>query len=192
MTTFTYRGRELAYLDHPYNATRHNERAVEIPIAVDFITKQSGAGIELGDVLGHYTDAGPDAGPFLVVDLDENADGALTADVREWTPDEPLDWLVSISTIEHIGWDPPTGEVDPHAAPRLLDRIDQFTRGPMLVTVPLGYNPGLDVHLLDRPSCGSTMVTEDGYWWREEPGVVWLPYDSNTPRARAVWIGSFP
>jgi len=186
VTVFQYQGRELAYLDHPYNDTRHNERSVEIPIALDFIAGRSGAGIEIGDVLGHYTDAGPD----LVVDRDGTA-GAVTADVRDWEPDEPLDWLVSISTIEHVGWDPPTGEIDPHAAPRLLARIGRYARGPVLVTMPLGYNPGVDVYLLDRSSYGSTMITEDGFWWREEPGVVWLPYDSNTPRARAVWIGAW-
>jgi hypothetical protein len=37
--TFPYRGVELRYFAHPYNATWRNERAIEIPIARHFIER---------------------------------------------------------------------------------------------------------------------------------------------------------
>lgn len=192
--TFEYRGHRHDYLDHPYNDTRRNERAVEVPIALAFMDRQVGAGIEIGNVTRHYR---PKA-KHTVVDLDEVSGGVINADVRTWSPPEPFDWLVSVSTVEHVGWPRPwprPDEAEPHAAAAVLDRFRQFVRPgrSMLITAPLGFNPGLDVALLDNPPEGSsTMVTDDGEHWREMPGIWWRPYGVHTVAAAAVWIWETP
>lgn len=192
--TFTYRGQELPYLDHPYNETRQHERAIEVPIALAFMDRQVGDGLEVGNVTGHYSER-----PGLtVVDLDEKAPGVLNEDIRSWTPERRFDWLVSISTIEHVGWARPwphPDELDAHAAAKSGRRLHQFVKrdGPMLVTAPLGFNPGLDVALLDDPPEGSsTMVTDDGHDWYEKPGIWWRPYGVHTRAAAAVWVWETP
>lgn len=192
--TFEYRGRRHDYLDHPYNETRLNERAIEVPIALAFLNHQTGAGIEVGNVTRHYQPESTHA----VVDLDEVAGGVLNEDVRTWTPERPFDWLISISTVEHVGWPRPwphPGVAEPHAATETLDRFRRFVRpgGPMLVTAPLGFNPGLDVALLDDPPEGSsTMLTDDGHDWYERPGIWWRPYGVHTRAAAAVWVWETP
>jgi hypothetical protein len=158
------------------------------------MARQSGAGLEVGNVTSHY---GTWYG-LTVVDLDEHADGVLNEDIRTWSPERPFDWLVSISTIEHVGWARPwphPDESDPHAAANTIARLRQLVKpgGPMLVTAPLGFNPGLDVALLDDPPEGSsTMVTDDGATWYEKPGIWWRPYGVHTIAAAAVWVWEVP
>jgi hypothetical protein len=93
--TFSWNGQTL---DHAYNHTSYNSRRVEIPIARWFLAQRPEArALEIGNVLAHY-------GPILwpVVDLREP--GAINANVMAWRPETPVERLVSISTVEHIGY----------------------------------------------------------------------------------------
>jgi len=132
----------LKYFDHPYNHTARNMRRVEIPIARWFVEQSPGARIlEVGNVLSHY---GPVRWP--AVDLLE---GPIKADVMKWKPDRPVDLLISISTVEHIGFGKFARDTAPTTPADVLRRFRGFLapRGTAVATVPTAYNPVLDFEL---------------------------------------------
>lgn len=144
MATFTWNGLTLAYFNHSYNHTALNMRCVEIPV-VRWFLGQCGEGariLEVGNVLSHY---GPVTWP--VVDLYEK--GAINADVMCWEPQEPVDLLISISTIEHIGFGKYKKTTAPTRPSLVLARFRSFLAegGQAVVTAPAGYNPVLDAEL---------------------------------------------
>lgn len=182
--TFTYWGRKLTELDHPYNDTARNERAVEIPVALHFLDTVKGDGLEVGNVLGHYGCTRK----RVVVDLHEHGDNVANIDIRDVTVRD-LPWIVSVSTVEHVGWD---DDSDPTAAVDTLERLRSFLApdGRMLVTVPLGYNPPLDAHLLHASGAMRccTLVRDP---WRQTDEMEHRPYIGDGHGAGAVWIGEY-
>ena len=149
MKRFQFRDRTYPYFDHPYNHTATNERAVEVPIVTAVLQAASGRVLEIGNVLGHYGFSG-----HTVVDKYEHAPGVTCGDIAEHQPAAAYDLIVSISTIEHVGWDEEIfdgGKIARtlrHVRERLLARD-----GHALITVPLGYNPFMD-RLLERGDVG--------------------------------------
>ena len=193
--TFTYNGTELEEFHHPYNHTRLNERAIEIPIAQAWLANQIGdRGLEVGNVLGHYD---LDIPPRTIVDRFEEGDGVTNIDLFD-LPATEWDWIVAISTVEHIGWDPGQRH-DPTAAARAIEFLARplTPMDHMLITVPLGYHPRLDQVLLDGQTSArtaSTMVRDLtlGGPWTQTEGLAWRPYNQ-TPGlgANALWIGEW-
>ncbi len=54
---FEFDGKSLSLFYHHYNMTWANERAVEVPIAADFLRRSAGKRVlEVGNVLSHYGD----------------------------------------------------------------------------------------------------------------------------------------
>jgi len=136
---FPWDGTWLAYFDHPYNHTAQNMRRVEIPIVRYHIEKfKQGRErlrmLEVGNVLSHYQEI-----DWPVVDLEEP--GCINIDVMEYEPDEPVDFLVSISTVEHVSGEPND----------VLDKLRSFLvpTGQAVITVPTQYNRHLDRRLRD-------------------------------------------
>src|SRR5579872_7186960 len=75
--SFEFRGKTYLYFWHRYNATWRNERAVEIPIAREFIAQSRGGNVlEVGNVLSHYGPVQHD-----VLDKYEKAEGVINEDV---------------------------------------------------------------------------------------------------------------
>jgi len=140
---FVWNGLRLAYFDHSYNHTALNSRRVEIPVVRWFIhqCRPKSRVLEVGNVLAHYGVA-----HWPVVDLHER--GAINADVMRWKPGKPVDLLVSISTIEHIGFGRYAGP-KPVKASSVLARFKNFLApgGEAVVTAPTRYNPELDAEL---------------------------------------------
>ncbi len=185
MSTFRWRGRTLDLLDAEYNSTLTNERAVEIPIALDFInrTPHMSAGLEVGNVLSHYL---PPAPPWRRVDRDEIAPGVENLDVFQIQGG--YDWIVSISTIEHIR-NPPNHWAG--AAALFYLRGLLHAGGRMLVTVGLGQTP-LDEWLLydeTGASFSGTMVRDRNGWVQTKRPET-RDYGPKNG-ARAVWIGDW-
>ncbi len=185
---FTFWGREFEYADFAYNTTRQNERAVELPIAFDFVDHAEGRGLEVGNVLSHYRPVA-----HRVVDRYEPADGF---DARAWDVfdiDGMYDWIVSVSTLEHVRNDKrelrnPAGGV---AALIYLSGL-LTPNGHMLVTVGLGQNPLLDRMLLeDEPAERAATLVREGDGWVQTDELTFEPYLSNPCRAASVWIGEW-
>lgn len=182
--TFEWRRLRLPYLDDPYNTTLLNERAVEVPIAREWMQgNRAGGLVEVGNVLGHYGTTG-----HRVIDRYEEADGVEALDVFDLTG--PLHAVLAISTLEHVRWDPPE-ERDPTGAIRAVEHLRDLLEpgGSMLVTVPLGQNPYLDGAILsggldaDEEACmlhgpdGWTFTLERRWGPLRErswPSVVWV------------------
>lgn len=185
--TFSYWGDDLDYYDHPYNTTARNERAVELPVAFAWLDQQTGRGLEVGNVTSHYRPAG-----HRIVDLYEHAPGVDNADL--FTVSGRFDWVLAISTLEHVRWDPPAPR-DAVGAFAALRRLRSLLApcGRMLITVPFGHHPHLDAQLCSGRSGAtreSTMV-RDGDGWVQHKGVAWRPYGASTPWAESVWIGEW-
>lgn len=188
-TTFKYHGASLRYYDHPYNTTRLNERAVELPAAFRWLSRRTGAGLEVGNVLGRYR---PDL-PHRVVDAYEVAPGVDNLDV--FRVNGSYDYVVSVSTIEHVRWDLDRRGRDPEGAVRALRHLESLLApgGRMFVTVPLGCNPRLDNVLMAGASGAGRAATfvRDGDGWTQTDELTWKPYGATTPWAEAVWIGEW-
>ena len=140
---FRFQGRPLVCFEHPYNGTLNNERAVEVPIVMKYVDRHRGQSIlEVGNVLSHYFDF-----PHDIVDKYEQADGVRNEDVLEFSPRKKYDLVVTISTLEHVGFDETPKNPD-----KILLAIDHLMSllapgGELVVTLPVGYNPTMDEQL---------------------------------------------
>ena len=184
--------RKLNLLDHPYNTTALNERAVEVPLAAMWLEGRSNV-LELGNVLAHYSDV-IDVPDRRVVDLYEEAPGVENTDMRSLdVADLGVDTVVAISTFEHVDGNGPgaVGEMSrwvDAAADRLFD---------LLVTVPIDQNPQLDGALVAgafRPD-RCWVATWDGGWTlrrlSEGERVKWTPRRAPDVWPWTVWIGEW-
>jgi hypothetical protein len=136
--TFQFQGRPIRYLPHTF-AT---ERRAEIPLGLDFLGSL-GPGVrilEVGNVLAPFG-----APERTVVDLYERAPNVINEDIVAFSRGLRYDRILSISTLEHVGFDEPEprpgkfqAALD-HLLTELLDPAGAF-----LATVPLGYNPEVD------------------------------------------------
>lgn len=104
--TFHYQEKSLPYNRVPYNNV--GERAVEIPIAFDFLLHlpKKDKLLEIGNTLSYYENALSD---YLglksrrIIDKFERASGVDNVDLMDLPSSEKYDGILSISTVEHIG-----------------------------------------------------------------------------------------
>jgi glycosyltransferase involved in cell wall biosynthesis len=189
--TFIFQGKTYRYFYHNYNRTWRNERAVEVPIVWQILKKYEGKNIlEVGNVLSHYFSVSHD-----IIDKYEKIDSVISHDAVDFNPPKRYDLIVSISTLEHIGWD----EIlrDSTKIPHTIENLERLLapKGKMIVTLPLGYNPELDKLLGDgkiqftRRFC-LKRVSKDNKWmeadWKE---VKNARYDGPFPYANGLVIG---
>lgn len=182
-------GQVHRYFTHPYNWTWKNERAVELPIAFQFLREHGhGRGLEVGNVLSHYVTAN-----WTIIDKYEEGAGVSNCDILDHRPEKLYDFIVSISTLEHVGWD----EEDKTpgkcvlALHHLYDSL--ASGGRMLITAPFGYNRYLDDTIRSRtiaPEKETFLFRRLGNRWKEGPAQL-VPYHRRRWFARSVWIGEF-
>jgi hypothetical protein len=134
--TFIFLGHTYRYFTALYNATYPNERSVEIPIAMSIVNACGKCILEIGNVLSHYF-----VFSHVIIDKYESAPGVINEDIVDWRADEKFDLIVSISALEHIGWDETPR--DDTKIPRALENLVK-PGGQILITVPIGQNPVLD------------------------------------------------
>jgi len=126
--------------------TWHGERAVEIPMVMEMVRKYQGKNIlEVGNVLSHHVRFEHD-----VLDKYEIGKGAINADVVDFKSEKKYDLIVSISTLEHVGWDEKPRE--DLKIPRAIENLKALISpsGTIIITLPLGYNSNLDKLLKDE------------------------------------------
>ena len=101
MQTFTLQKETYSYFFHKYNLAWRNERAVEVSIIWRAVKVHQGQKIlEVGNVLSHYFPVNHD-----ICDKHEKAKGVINQDIINFQPASKYDLIVSISTLEHVGWD---------------------------------------------------------------------------------------
>jgi len=194
---FVFQGRTYHYFYHRYNLTWTNERSVEVPIVLRIVNDHSGKEIlEIGNVLSHYFPVKHD-----IVDKYEKAERVIQEDVVDFKPAKSYDLIISISTLEHVGWDE-----DPNMPARILGEPSKILtaltvlksslakKGLMVVTLPLGQNRELDRLLREdkvqfsRRQC-MRRISKDNRWvevdWTE---CVSAKYGSPYPAANALII----
>jgi SAM-dependent methyltransferase len=150
---FSFAGEQYSYLIHHYNTTWRNERTVEVPLAARMLEQRGAArSLEIGNVLGNYIGEARLLPEREIIDKYEFAPGVENVDVIDHDPGQPYDVIVSISTLEHVGWD--EDPQDSSKAIRAIERMHDWLApgGELLVTVPLGHHPELDRRLLDGPA----------------------------------------
>lgn len=181
--TFRFNGRTYEYLYHSYNRTWKNERGVEIPIFRELLIQHEGRRVlEVGNVLSHYFPI-----QHEVVDKYEVSPGVINKDIMDLIPQQPYDLIVSISTLEHVGWDE-----QPREPEKLLHVIEHLRStcltpsGKLVASLPIGYNQYFDGLL----NSGKTPFTAQHFLKRMSKQNYWIESDweqcRNAPYGRFV------
>ena len=142
--SFELAGRTYPYYYGRYNTTWHHERAVEIPVAWDIVSRfEPDRVLEVGNVLPHYFKTS-----HLVLDKDEADPRVVNTDVIDYVTDRRFDLVVTISTLEHVGFDY-SETAEPGKIVQAIDHLRGLLSptGHLLITLPMGYNPHLDEFL---------------------------------------------
>jgi hypothetical protein len=174
--SFTFQASQYAYFSHRYNLTFLNERTVEIPLALaELGGHPPGRILEVGNVLLHY----PGVPDHDVVDRYERHAGnpVIRADARSFATSVRYDLIISISTLEHVGWDE-TPRV-PQKAWETIQHLRTLLSpsGHLFCTVPFGYHPHLDERLLaERATFASYGIlrrtSADNAWAEVDPAAI--------------------
>jgi len=141
---FYFNGRKYKYCTSFYNYSFSTERTIEIPIVLGEI-REGMKVLEVGNVLNRKGDIKTD-----VVDKYEKAPGVINQDIVDFDPGIMYDLIISISTLEHVGFDEP--ETEPDKTIRAVEKMTSLIKpgGKIIITVPLGYNKYMDERLADR------------------------------------------
>ncbi len=135
----------------------------------------------MGNVLSHYFPINHD-----VVDKYEVSPGVINQDIVEFVPQTPYDLIVSISTLEHVGWDE-----QPQEPIKLLQAIEHLRSkclapsGRFVASLPIGYNRYFD-NLLNE---GQSPFTSQQFLKRISKQNYWI--ESNWEQCRDVPYGRF-
>lgn len=190
--TFRFMGEEYRYFRHPYNLAWNNERTIEVPLGLRMLEEHRGKRVlEVGNVLSHYAPARHD-----ILDKYEVAPGVINEDAADFQPKQPYEVILSISTLEHVGWDEP--QRDPAKLPRAIAHLRDHVLAPgglLWVTMPLGWNPHAD-----KLCFAAEPFTDRRYLlrvsqlnrWREATAeeVRGAVYDAPYTNANAVFVGA--
>jgi hypothetical protein len=188
--TFSLSGQSHAYVIHPF--VLDNERVVEVALARDFLAGRSGAILEVGNVLGNFLNR-----PHDVVDKYEKAPGVVNEDVITYQPAKKYAAIVTLSTLEHVGWDE-----TPRTPEKILQAIEHLKQllaggGELLATMPLGYNSYLDQILREKRTGFAEVkflirTTADNQW-REASleEALAKPFGKPYACANALMVGTF-
>ncbi len=171
-----FQGEEYKYFYHWYNTTWNNERAVEIPVVCKLMDEYKYFELlEIGNVLSHYFKLDHD-----VVDKYEKANGVINEDVVEFHPSKKYDLIISISTLEHVGWD--ETPKDPNKILVAIENLKNLlmSGGKLIITVPIGLNLYLDKFL----ETGKVKFNENYYFKRISPENEWIELGSDFSKAK--------
>jgi len=138
--SFNFQGKYYKYFVHHYNRTWRNERAIEISIIWEITKEYKGKEIlEVGNVLSHYFKVNHD-----IIDKYEIDEGVINLDIVDYNPSKKYDLILSISTIEHIGWS--YKKRDENKILRVIKKLKDLlsTNGKIIISFPVGWNQYLD------------------------------------------------
>jgi len=192
-STFKFLGKKYKYFYHTYNRTMASERVVEVPIGWGYVKKFKGKQIlEVGHVLGHYFPVKHD-----ILDKYENGDGVINEDVIDYSPNKKYDLILSISTMEHVGWT--YGEKK--ESKKFMQGIDNLRKllkkdGTMIITFAVHYRDDLTKLIRDHkmPFNKEYFMKRTSFLgdWVEidyDEAMKEVKYDSHFANANIVYIG---
>ena len=189
--TFNFNGENFNYFMHPYNFTWRNERIIEVPIIRKLILNNEGKNIlEVGNVLSHYFKINHD-----IFDKYEKGDKVINKDIVDFKSKKKYDLIISISTLEHIGWDEP--EKDNKKGLKAIKKMKSLLKrkGKMIFTIPLGYNPFIDKYIKNNQINFSEKfflirISSKNIWQQSSWNLVKnIKYNYPFPYANGVVIG---
>lgn len=190
--SFTFQGKTYKYHGDFYNYTWKNERTVELPIFWDLIKDQKKKDIlEVGNVLAHYYPIS-----HLVVDKYEKALNVINEDVVLYKPKKKFDLIISISTLEHVGWDE-----QPRDKEKLLLSIKNLETllkpgGKLIFSLPVGHNPNVTRLLTQKDKLFTSYfflkrLPSHNEWVETTYKEVFkMKYNSPLPNANAICIAT--
>ena len=189
-TSFILNGKSYNYFYH-WLGTFSNERCIEVPIIWDEVKQYNGKKVlEVGNVLSNYFSTNHD-----VVDKYEKAYGVINQDIVDFHPIKKYDLIVSISTLEHVGW-----EEIPKEPLKILSAIDNMMdllepQGKIVVTLPFGYNPEI-IKLIKDGKIHFTQkfcmkrISSDNKWAEVKyEDIINSKYNEPFPYANGLIIG---
>lgn len=190
--TFEFRGSIFHYYYHPHGTTWKNERSVEIPVIWDIVKNYKNMRVlEVGNVLSYRFGVFHD-----ILDKYDINRHVINEDVVRFSPQKRYDLIVSISTLEHVGWD----EI-PKEPRKILLAFENLKKilapgGQLIVTLPLGYNPDMDKLLSD-----GEIKFEEVYYLKRFKKNRWMEvsreelegtkYNRSIPTANGIIIGKY-
>jgi hypothetical protein len=189
---FSFQGGKLEYLIHPYNLSWINERTVEVPIVLDQIKESNTKRIlEVGAVLQHYVNS-----KWNVLDKFEKGNNILNEDIIDFKPGIKYDLIVSISTLEHVGYDDTN---NPEKISRAIDAMKCWLNknGKIIATMPLGYNKYMDKLIFSGKLGFDKMyfmkrISKKNKWKQVNmDGIKGVKYNYPYNNANAVAIGIY-
>lgn len=147
--TFYFQGKKYYYFYNRHNYTFINERAIEIPIFSNIINKhQTSKILEVGSTLWNYFHQ-----QYDVVDKYDESPEIIRKDILRYHPKTKYDLIISISTLEHVGWDESLyGKSCKNNKNYFLKTLKHLQslltdQGSIIFSVPLGYNPYVDLYI---------------------------------------------
>jgi hypothetical protein len=190
---FTFRHNKYSYFYHSYNVTYFGERAVEIPIISKLISEyQNHKILEIGNVLSNYFTVNHD-----ILDKYDHTPGIIAEDVVNYKTNKKYGLIVSISTLEHVGWDETPR--DPNKIFSAIKNLKKLLslNGLLVVTIPLGYNQYLDKLLKNGELGFNSMyylkrISKKNEWKEvNKKQINNSLYNSPFPNAKGLVIGVF-
>ena len=192
--TFVVGDRTYRYATDHYNRAWRNERAVELALGRAFLTDTHGRRVlEVGNVLAHYGGSDHD-----VLDKYEDSPGVINEDIVDFEPAVPYEAILSISTLEHVGWDEHPRESDKTLRAYRKLRAALAPGGTMLLTCPIGQNSYLDEYIqqgaIDFPERHYLKRISSDNQWAEVSlsDVAGAQYHSPYRNANALFVGIVP
>lgn len=164
--SFVFKGKRLKYFNHRYNNTWRNERAIEVPIVLNYF-RSSKHILEIGNVLKHYISSG-----HQVLDKYEKGESIINEDIISFKSKKKYDLIVSISTFEHIGIDdfPRDSEKAIKAIKYVIKNL-LSKEGSFVITFPINYNTSLSKLPISRLSNYSIFCFKKINF----KGNIWVP-----------------
>ena len=124
------------------------ERIIEIPIIKNYLNRYGSNKyniLEVGNVFSHYYPI-----KHKVIDKYEKSKFASNIDVIDFDDGKKYDLIVSISTLEHVGFDEEIKDRTKFFKSLIHLRSLLTKKGKLIFTVPLGYNPDVDKTIYDN------------------------------------------
>ncbi len=161
------------------------------------VKSSKGTILEVGNVLSHYFSFKHD-----IVDKYEKAEGVVNKDITNFQTTKKYDLIISISTLEHVGWDEnPTSHEITGESEKILSAVECLKNmlapnGRIVVTVPLGYNPFLDEliksgKLKFDKQFYLKRISKDRWFETDWNNVKEAKFRKEVPAANALMIGVF-